>query len=175
MRKKLLVTAVVSAALLLTACGPAGGPTPSDSGSPSTAASESPSAEPSTEPADTPVATDAVVVGTCTSGTPDRSIPAIYVATSDDATTPITLNYTVFNADGTAPAVSETVTGPLVTRISYPCTDSADSEIWTFTVTTEGTRVGCAFTFGGQLLAAESQGDGGIGSYTATCNGNPGM
>lgn len=174
MRSRLLVLAALSSALLLAACGSLTSPPPSDSGSPSVASSETPADEAtSTEaPIGTPAAAGATVVGTCVAG--PSSIPAIYVAYSDESFTPITLRYTVFNADGTVPVVTETVTGPIVTRISYPCVDESAGGLWTFTATVEGVRVGCAMTFGGQLVAATSEGDGGIGSYTATCSGNPG-
>ena len=176
MRKQLLVTAVLSSALLLTACGPVGGPSPSDSDSASAPASETPSAEPSTDPSSAPpVAPAATIVGTCPVGTGYHSIPATYVAFTDDATTPVTISYTVFNADGTVPVVTETVTGPVITRISYPCVDDTSNGMWTLTVTADQARLGCALSFGGQLVDAESQGDGGLGTFTADCTGNPGV
>ena len=174
MKKQLLVIAVLSSAFLLTACGPLGGPSPSDSDSASAPASETPSAEPSTEPSSAPpVDQTATVVGTCAVGSGTTAIPAIYVVFTDDSTTPVTISYTAFNADGTAPVLTETVTGPVVTRISYPCV--ADGEMWTLTATADQARLGCTLSFGGQVVDAESQGDGGIGTFTADCTGNPGV
>ena len=171
MKKQLLVIAALSSALLLAACGPVGGPSPSDSGLPSAPASETPSAEPSTDPSSAPVTPAATVVGTC--GV--TSIPAIYVVFTDDSTTPVTISYTAFNADGTVPVLTETVTGPVVTRISYPCVVDTSNGMWTLTVTAAEARLGCALSFGGQVVDAESNGDGGLGTFTADCTGNPGV
>ena len=175
MRKQLLVTVVLSSALILTACGPLTGPSPSDSDSPVTPASETPSVEPSTEPTTAPVVPAATIVGTCAIGPDYHSIPAIYVVFTDDSTTPITLSYTAFNTDGTVPVLTETVTGPVVTRISYPCVDESSGSMWTLTATADQARLGCTLSFGGQVVDAESQGDGGLGTYTADCTGNPGV
>lgn len=175
MSKKLMVMAALSSVLLVTGCGMLPSPAPSDSGSPSAGASETPSPEPTTEETSAPVTADATVVGTCTAGAGVTPIPAIYVAYSDDSSTPITLSYPAFNADGSVTLVTETVTGPVVTRISYPCTDEAGGSIWTLTVTGGSTRFGCALAFGGQFIDAISEGDGSAGPYTATCSGNPGV
>lgn len=175
MRKKPLVVAALSGVLLITGCGLLPNPAPSDSETPTATASETPSAEPTnTEPSTPPVTAGATVVGTCTAAgiTP---IPAIYVAYTDDATTPITLSYPAFNADGSVSVLTETVTGPVVTRVSYPCTPEASGTIWNLSVTAGGARIGCALSFGGQFIDAVSEGDGGATPATASCTGNPGV
>src|SRR5688572_13056745 len=123
MTKKLLVIVALSSVLVASGCGILPNPAPTASDAPSAAASETPSPEP-TEPSSPPIAADATVVGTCTS-TPNRPTPTIYVAFTDDSTTPVSISYTAFNADGTSFVMTETVTGPVVTRISYACTEGS--------------------------------------------------
>jgi hypothetical protein len=171
MTKKLLVIAALSSVLLASGCGILPEPAPTASDAPSAAASETPSPAP-TEPSSPPVAADATVVGTCTS-TASRPTPTIYVAFTDDSTTEVTMSYMTFNADGTAPVVTETVKGPVVVRITYPCTDNSDSAMWAFTVSSGGSRIGCTQSFGGQIVDYDHAGEG--TPVTADCTGHPGM
>jgi hypothetical protein len=147
--------ALLSGALLLAGCSPAPAATPTDSGaaSPSAPSAEPTEPTPGAEPSNSPQAT---VVGTCTADA-DHPTAVIYVVTSDDAITPISIQYTAFNADGSYPVVTETVVGPVVTRVSYPCRDYEGPAPWTFiaTMTTSGS-VGCLLGFGGLNVRTNS-------------------
>jgi hypothetical protein len=105
-------------------------------------------------------------------------VPAIYVVISDDATTPISISYTAFNSDGSAPVITETVVGPVATRMSYPCVDAQGSAPWTFTATmTTSGSVGCLLGFGGLNVRTNStyaEHNPPI-SITTDCTGNPGV
>jgi hypothetical protein len=117
------------------------------------------------------------MVGTC-GITPDHTVPATYVVISDDAVTPIIIQYTAFNADGTAPVITETVVGPVATRISYPCLDSQGSALWVFTATmTTSGSVGCLLGFGGLNVRSNSTYAEHVPpiSITTECTGNPGI
>jgi hypothetical protein len=168
--------AILAGVLLLAGCGPTPEAPTASSGSPSPAASSAeptvpaPTATPSSAPATT-------TVGTCV---PDanHSVPATYVVISDDAVTPITIQYTAFNADGSAPVVTETVVGPVATRISYPCIDSQGEALWTFTATmTTSGSVGCLLGFGGKNVSTNSTFAEHVPaiSITTECTGNPGV
>jgi len=123
--------------------------------------------------------TDAALAGDCTATDGFQPpIPVTYTIFSMDSTTPVTVTYTAFNVDGTHPDVTETVTGPVWSKVGYACTDAAGGSVWTLTATaTTSDSVGCALAFGGQLVKTDSQyaeAEPAI-SITATCSGNPGM
>ena len=154
--------------LVLALAGCAAGPTPT------TAPPESPITTPSPLPT-----VDAGLAGDCTAtdgAVP--GIPVIYTVYTGDATTPVDVTYTAFTLDGTTPTVTESVTGPVWTKIGYACTDAASSSVWTLTATlTTSDAVGCVLAFGGKLVKtdsgfAESETPA---STTADCSGNPGM
>ncbi len=169
-RAAVTILAVPALALALAACGSGGV-------SPTSAPPESPL--PTSTPTPSPVPTDPALAGDCTATDGFQpSIPVIYTVFTGDATTPVDVTYTAFNLDGTVPAVTESVTGPIWSKVGYACTDAASSSVWTLTATQTTTdAVGCTLAFGGKLVKTDS----GFAesatpvSTTADCSGNPGM
>jgi hypothetical protein len=159
---------VASGALLLAGCGPT--PSPGDTAVPT----PTPTASVSDTPESTPTTTAVPTAGDC----PDLpgTGPVIYSVFSSDATTPITMSYMAFNSDGSIPVVTETVYGPVVSRIGYGCTDAASSANWTFTATSSSPdSVACVLAFGGKLVRTDSQyNEGSTAPMTAECTANPG-
>jgi len=125
-------------------------------------------------PTASPSPTEAPLAGTC--GPADGASPGLatsYTVLTSDSTTPVTMTYMTFNKDGTLGHKTETVTGPVVTRIGYPCTDAAASAIWTFTVQAPaGSDVGCVLAFGDAVDKTDSPAD--TGRTTMDCSSNPG-
>lgn len=176
MVKRLPLIAVLGAVLLATtACGPIAGPTssPTDTSSPSPTSSE-PSATPTAEPG----AGGTITAGNCTAADEaafahGQTQATMYTVYTDDASTPVTIQYMAFNHDGTRPVETLTTHGPLVNIISYPCTDAQDQANWTVSVTTTThMNAACVIYFGGQAVSAEVTTYEDIG--TASCSGNPG-
>lgn len=165
-RAAVTILAVPALALALAGCG-ATGPTPDPTEPPP------PTSTPS------PIPADAGLAGDCTATDGFQpSIPVIYTVFTGDATTPVDVTYTAFDLDGTTPAITETVTGPIWSKVGYACTDAASGSIWTLTATQTTTdAVGCTLAFGGKLVKTDS----GFAesatpvSTTADCSGNPGM
>jgi hypothetical protein len=170
MRRKLAVPLGLAALALLAGCT-TGIATPTATSTPTS----SPAPQKPT-PTATPSPVAAPVIGTC--GPTDGVTPGlatVYSAFVTDTTTPVTMTYSVFNKDGTIDKRTETVTGPVVTRVSYPCTDAAQSAIWTFTVVGPAgrTEVGCSMAFGVAVTKSDSPADS--DRRTVDCSGNPGM
>ncbi|MEP6479478.1 MAG: hypothetical protein ABJB03_08810 [Rhodoglobus sp.] len=168
--KRLPMLLLAASALVLAGCAPTpattAAPTPSESSiaTPTPAPTEAP-------PTATPTAGDCTAADSDSGGT-----AAVYTVFSDDSTTPITLSYTAFNrAD--APVITETVYGPMVTRVGYPCNDTSNQAPWTFTATSSsGGALACVLAFGGKLVKTDSQyNEGATTPMTADCTGHPGM
>jgi glycopeptide antibiotics resistance protein len=115
------------------------------------------------------------VEGDCGPGDgPTPGLAASYTVLTTDATTPVTVTYSAFDRDGTISTRSESVTGPVVVRVSYPCTAVAARTTWTLRVTAPdgGVQVGCALAYGHAVLRTDSPGSS--AGRTADCSGNPG-
>lgn len=168
MKRVLLGFSVVPALLVLAACAGPTGPTaaPEPSGSASASPTPSSTATPSADHA-----------GDCTATEGDGShIPIVYTVYADDATTPITLEYTGFNRDGSLPVLTEEVVGPVITRVGYACVSDVSGAIWTLRATssTPG-ALGCTLAFGGRVVASTSvYNEGATTPLTVDCSGNPG-
>lgn len=162
-----LLLLVAASALLLAGCTP---PAPVDSAAPTPTPSATPTPAPTEAP---PTATPTAGDCPATAG----SGPVIYTVFTGDSTTPVTMTYQAFNADGSIPVITETVTGPVVTRIGYDCTSGAWSAPWTFTATSSSPdSIGCVQAFGGKLVKTDSQyNEGATTPMTADCTGHPGM
>jgi glycopeptide antibiotics resistance protein len=115
------------------------------------------------------------VEGDCGPGDgPTPGLAASYTVLTTDATTPVTVTYSSFDRDGTISTRSESVTGPVVVRVSYPCTAVAARSVWMLRVTAPdgGVQVGCALAYGHAVVRTDSPADSTGG--TADCSGNPG-
>lgn len=169
-RAAVTILAVPVLALALVGCAAGGTPSaaPTDVGETSL-----PTPAPSPEP------TGAGLAGDCTATDGVApAIPVIYTVFTGDAVTPVDVTYTAFNLDGTIPSITETVTGPVWSKIGYACTDAASSSVWTLTATQSTTdSVGCTLAFGGKLVKTDSAYAESATpvSTTADCSGNPGM
>jgi hypothetical protein len=83
------------------------------------------------------------------------------------------MTYMTFNKDGSLGQKTEMVTGPVVTRIGYPCADAASSAIWTFKVVgPPGSGVGCVLAFADAVDKTDSPADS--GRTAMDCSSNPG-
>jgi hypothetical protein len=155
--------------LLLALAGCAAGPTP-------TSDPTGPDIQPTPLPSQVVSPTEPALAGDCTATDGVvPGLPVIYTVYVGPDSNPVTVNYTAFNLDGTNPIVTETITGPVWSKVGYACTDAASSTVWTLTVTqATPDPVGCVLAFGGKLVATDSQAEGAV-STTAQCYGNPGM
>lgn len=113
--------------------------------------------------------------GDCTAADTDQAATT-YTVLADDATTPVTITYTVFKKDGSTPTRTETVYGPVVSRIAYACVAESSGEWWTFTATTTRTgALSCILGFGGRNVAHDSAfNEASPVPETVDCTGNPG-
>jgi glycopeptide antibiotics resistance protein len=107
-------------------------------------------------------------------GGPTPGLAASYTILTTDATTPVIVTYSAFDRDGTISTRSETVTGPVATRVSYPCTPVAERATWMLRVTApdDGVQVGCALAFGHAVVRTDSPATS--AGRVADCSGNPG-
>ncbi|MFC5928467.1 hypothetical protein D6T64_20840 [Cryobacterium melibiosiphilum] len=152
-----------------TATDPAGGGTAS--AAPSSSASASPTGAASPNPETTAGA--AAPEGDCPAGS---TLATTYTVITDDSTTPVVIEYTAFNQDGSAPVQTETVYGPIVSRVSYSCDADSSGELWTLTATstTQG-ALSCLLGFGGKTVSQDTgYNEGALVPLTVDCTGNPG-
>jgi glycopeptide antibiotics resistance protein len=105
---------------------------------------------------------------------PTPGLAASYTVLTTDDRTPVTVTYSAFDRDGTVATRSESVTGPVVVRVSYPCTAVAARTTWTLRVTApdDGVQVGCALGYGHAVVRTDSPAT--RAGRTADCSGNPG-
>ena len=126
--------------------------------------------------ASTSAPVDAAQVGTCTASDSGDSVgPMVFTVATDTGDFPIQLSYPAFNRDGTIDTVTETATGPLIVRTSYPCTDAALSASWVTEATSETTEhLSCSLSNGGNLITTEQRWHhGALDTLDVLCQGHP--
>lgn len=124
----------------------------------------------------TPDAPPAPTAGDCSSIDGDGPhIPVVYTVYTGDDATATTISYTGFDPDGTVREITEEVTGPVATRVGYPCSPEASGGIWTPTATSSTPdSIACVLAYGGKLVATDSALAEGAASISVDCSGNPG-
>ena len=150
---------------VLTGCTIGGPPVPSELG----IASEAPSANSGD-------GVDAGQVGTCTAADVGDSLgPMIFTVETDTDNVPIELSYPAFNRDGTIDTVTETVTGPVIVRTSYPCTATALSALWVTEATSVTTEhLSCTLSNGGNIITTEQRWHhASLDTLDVLCQGHP--
>jgi len=117
---------------------------------------------------------DAVQVGTCTREEGgDSGGPMIFTVATDTDNYPIQLSYPAFNSDGSVDIVTETVTGPLIVRTSYPCSATALSSLWVTTATSETPEhLSCTLSIGGSLIATQQRWHQMLDTLDVLCQGH---
>lgn len=123
-----------------------------------------------------PEPTASPTAGDCSSIDGDGPhIPVVYTVFTGDDATPTTVTFTGFDPTGEVREITEEVTGPVFTRIGWPCVPESSGGIWTLTATSSTPdSLGCVLAYGGRIVASDSAIAEGADSITVDCSGNPG-